>query len=341
MHKIQVVNQKIQNLKRFVPRFSQNSVSKVVTQCLSSRSLIRIAGATAADYLQGLITNDMKHVTEGAPSMYAMFLNTKGRVLYDSIIYKTDDDDVFLIECDTAVAKDLELHLKKFKVRRKLDIAASQDLRIYNVNTLNMVNNVLENNEISVDDDSNKFLAEKLQNLKIAQDPRIPMLGLRVLLPNNTTILNELQRNGLDGRKADYYRSLRLKLGVGEGIEELPIGNCNPLEANCDYMHGVSFHKGCYIGQELTARTYHTGVIRKRYMPLVFEDNAAGLECDALITSNGKSVGKVKAVQNDIGLGLLRIDDVLKSDKLLVGDVPCKSYRPFWWPAQAPKERPA
>ena len=57
-------------------------------------------------------------------------------------------------------------------------------------------------------------------------------------------------------------------LGVAEGGEDLPTGKCFPMEYNLDYLKGVSFHKGCYIGQELTARTHHTGVIRKRILPI-------------------------------------------------------------------------
>merc|ERR1712198_771277 len=65
------------------------------------------------------------------------------------------------------------------------------------------------------------------------------------------------------------YKELRFRLGVGECPSELQSGKALPLESNVDYLHGVSFHKGCYIGQELTARTHHTGVIRKRIMPLI------------------------------------------------------------------------
>lgn len=60
----------------------------------------------------------------------------------------------------------------------------------------------------------------------------------------------------------DSYITVRYKLGVAEGVDEIPTGNSFPHEYNCDYLHGVSFHKGCYIGQELTARTQHTGWLK-------------------------------------------------------------------------------
>ena len=73
------------------------------------------------------------------------------------------------------------------------------------------------------------------------------------------------------------YKLLRYRLGVCEGSQEIPFDKVTPLEHNVEYMHGVSFHKGCYLGQELTARTHHTGVIRKRIMPLEFSQEFLNL----------------------------------------------------------------
>ena len=66
------------------------------------------------------------------------------------------------------------------------------------------------------------------------------------------------------------FKLHRYRLGICEGSQEIPFAKVTPLEHNVEFMHGVSFHKGCYLGQELTARTHHTGVIRKRIMPLEF-----------------------------------------------------------------------
>ena len=75
---------------------------------------------------------------------------------------------------------------------------------------------------------------------------------------------------GLDLQSAtpEDYLSHRLQVGVAEGPGEVPKEACTPLEYNLDYLNGVSFTKGCYLGQELTARTHHTGVIRKRVVPI-------------------------------------------------------------------------
>ena len=102
-------------------------------------------------------------------------------------------------------------------------------------------------------------------------------------------------------------------------------------------MHGVSFHKGCYIGQELTARTHHTGVVRKRLMPLEF-DQPLKTQTEEILDSEGKSAGKVRNIVGNVGLGLLKIDQVLSSPSLTVDGVTSKTWKPSWWPIEAKKK---
>merc|ERR1712141_754644 len=125
------------------------------------------------------------------------------------------------------------------------------------------------------------------------------------------------------------YTGLKYRLGVGESPYEIIPGKALPLESNADYLHGVSFHKGCYIGQELTARTHHTGVVRKRIMPLIV-DNPQGVslqtELNIEIEKSKKSVGKLKNIINNYGIGLMRIEDCLKAqnneEAIVISDHP-------------------
>ena len=140
----------------------------------------------------------------------------------------------------------------------------------------------------------------------------------------------------------DDYKELRFRLGVGECPSELQPGKALPLESNADYLHGVSFHKGCYIGQELTARTHHTGVIRKRIMPLII-DNPQELPLETELNlyneKSKKSVGKFKSCVNNYGIGLMRIEDCLKAqnngESIVISDkdnITVKVLKPDWWP---------
>ena len=120
----------------------------------------------------------------------------------------------------------------------------------------------------------------------------------------------------------------------------MPAGKCFPLEYNADYMHGVSFHKGCYVGQELTARTHHTGIVRKRIMPVRLLDGPArdvNLECD-VTNGEGKKIGRIRAWSGTSGLGLMRVSESLDAENLLLGDANIVVNKPFWWPKEAPKK---
>ena len=177
-----------------------------------------------------------------------MFLNTQGRVLFDTFIIKKTPSD-YLIECDQVVQDKLVKHLKMYKVRRKINISVIQN---QSLGALFDTENVLE--DVNCDDIDFYY-----------KDSRAKELGFRIVGSSNN-FMNNL----------DEYTEYRYKLGICEGSNEIPLGKCTPLEYNVEYMHGVSFQKGCYIGQELTARTHHTGVIRKRIMPIRFSSELKG-----------------------------------------------------------------
>ncbi|KYQ52540.1 hypothetical protein ALC60_08401 [Trachymyrmex zeteki] len=235
-------------------RHSSTQVDSKTLERLIDRSILRVRGNEASTFLQGLITNDMKHLDEGAPSIYTLFLNIRGRVMCDAIVYKSEESNLYYVECDSQTVDSLQRHLKMYRVRRKIDIEHVGD----KLNVCKFVDNVM-----------------------IYEDPRLPDLGLRILAESQigrNEIIKHLDADIPPSESLGDYKAFRYKLGIGEGMHDLPPGKALPLEINCDYLHGVSFHKGCYIGQELTARTYHTGVVRKRLMPLKEDlaDTSAG-----------------------------------------------------------------
>ncbi|XP_062542860.1 putative transferase CAF17, mitochondrial isoform X2 [Armigeres subalbatus] len=312
-------------------------LGSVVLEPLKKRSVLSVQGSDAIPFMQGLITNDMTHFARGSNSIYAMFLNTSGRVMYDSLIYKSirDPDEHFFIECDTSTVDQLAKHLNLFRVRKKVQIS-KPDLQPWVAFT---------NRKESQDQSLTAALTKgNIDGAFIYKDPRLEELGYRILVGSST---------GLDDLKAMFpvktvflengsYVQHRYGLGIGEGVENHPPGKCFPLENNSDYLHGVSFHKGCYIGQELTARTHHTGVVRKRLMPLVFDQpvREGQFTSDAEIkTKDGQPVGKLRGYYQTVGIGLLRVEKVLSNQSLIVGDtVHCTTNKPDWWPTEQPKK---
>lgn len=308
------------------------------------RSLVLIKGKEAAEFLQGLITNDINHLQYGAKSMYTMLLNIQGRVLFDTIVYRRDEKN-FMVECDNDKLNQLVRHLRMYRVRRKIDIECiDNDYHIWcvfdpHLNFKDITHVNLESLYMNPRAESEVLLqvSGEVDDVIVTRDPRMKYLGHRLIVPSKTSvteILPSIQHS------EGGFKMLRYRLGVGEGMVELPSTKCLPLEANCDYLHGVSFHKGCYIGQELTARTFHTGVVRKRYMPLIFSRDVSDLPFDAsIINEKGKTVGKVRGSKGEHGIGLLRIDECLDAKVLMVNDVPVHTFKPAWWPYEASKER--
>lgn len=292
-------------------RFFSTIPQKPKLELLHHRSLIKIEGNGMYDFCQGLMTNDIfKLKTE--KSLFTMILNSKGRVLYDCLVYKMDDH--LLLECDKNAASDLTKYLKMYLLRRKLNI------------------DILDNTCIWALFGSTPMTLE-LNSVSIFNDPRLPILGQRIISDKTSSFRNELVLDDSDINNT--YQQWRYTHGVAEGSEILK-GQSFPLEMNCDYLNGVSFNKGCYIGQELTARTHHTGVTRKRIMPLIFDDtpNDLDLNADIYIQSDSRSnrpPGKLRGLCGKVGVALLRIDECLKSEQLIVGGFTAKTFIPNWW----------
>ncbi|XP_053659434.1 putative transferase CAF17 homolog, mitochondrial [Anopheles marshallii] len=308
---------------------------------LTARKFVRVQGSDSVSFLQGLMTNDMRHF-EHCGVMYTMFLKANGRVFCDTLMYKRPAVDTephdYLLECDASVAPRLEKHLKLYRLRKKVQVAMDETYRVW----------AAFKNEVATGEAEGPIKNSRLHVLK---DPRLPRLGYRVLSQEEQSITEELLKSTfpdavMSADKADPYTEFRYSLGIGEGEENLPDGKCFPLECNCDLLHGVSFHKGCYIGQELTARTYHTGVIRKRLMPLVFESapkvsvDPEALRDAEIKNDEGTAVGKLRGLIGNHGIGLLRIEKILAGGKLTLNipgetsAIPCRTSKPFWWPKE-------
>lgn len=329
---------------------------------LLKRGLIRVSGEDSSSFLQGIVTNDMKHLQE-TKSIFTMFLNTKGRVLFDSIIYKRKEEHTFFVECDLDGVQGLVKHLKMYRVRRKVNVDPINDewklWVLFNPKEVETSSNVVkhENQDrvpcsLPSRPNENSAVLSYLDDVTLSNDstiypdPRLSFLGYRVIAPKNENVIKSVQNVGISVESSTHsYRMFRFRLGVGEGIKELPTEKCFPLEANCDYLHGVSFHKGCYIGQELTARTHHTGVVRKRLMPLVldneFTESSTVIDAPIEEASGEKktSIGKLRGVEKNCALGLMRVAEALVVKKLKINSSEGATERPHWWPQELPKER--
>ena len=288
------------------PQAVNTQKPRPLTQLLS-RSLIRISGADTLPFLQGLITTNISapSAVSGASyklAIYTAFLNAQGRVLQDALLYCENAEDSrpesWLIEVDSKSRSSLLSHLKKHKLRAKVKLEAVDDLDVHH-----------------------GAEAPDSQDL-LYHDPR-PGMGVRVLLqPDSSHKAGDAEQQ----KDAEEYMIHRLTHGIAEGQDEIISGSALPQESNIDFFGGIDFRKGCYLGQELTIRTHHTGVVRKRILPVQLYEGAAPEGPQAIfdagaklpmpppganmskVASRGRSTGKWLGGVGNVGLALCRLE---------------------------------
>lgn len=245
---------------------------------LTHRRLLCLHGADATQFLQGLVTANVRpHLTSG---FYAAFLNAQGRLLNDVFIYPATHSSIYtsqlppgkdasapayFIEVDAQQAPILLKHLKRHKLRAKFDIrpvdegewnawSAWDDAEPW---TPHPSNEPIPPSTTTATTNSTNDIG--------CVDARAPGMGRRLLLPGSSSRPPKPSHAEVP---LPSYHLRRILRGVPEGPLELPPASALPLESNMDFMGGVDFRKGCYVGQELTIRTHHTGVVRKRVLPV-------------------------------------------------------------------------
>jgi len=152
-------------------------------------------------------------------------------------------------------------------------------------------------------------------------------LGVRCILPR-TDIRQALEGTGLEEAGFAAYDRLRLKLGIPDGGRDLVPEKSILLEAGFDELNGVDWQKGCYIGQELTARTKYRGLIRKRLMPVEIDGPAP--TPGTIVTADGRDVGEMRSSRDGLGLALLRIEPVVEGKRLKAGNATLLATKPGW-----------
>lgn len=257
---------------------------------------------------------------------YGAFLNASGRVLYDVFIYSAarskdyrdsvlngNDEPGYFIEVDANEVHNLTKHLKRYKLRAKVGIKVIEEEEWCIWQTWP------EEIKPSLNDSSDIF----------CHDRRAPGMGLRIIRPRSRPPEEEVEATNAQ------YDLRRIMLGVAEGQSEIIKESALPQESNIDYMTGIDFRKGCYVGQELTIRTHHTGVVRKRILPVQIYDGGVGLKAPnelsydqipklllppkgsniSRVDKKGRSAGRWLGGVGNVGLALCRLE--VMSDTIL------------------------
>ncbi|OFW98248.1 MAG: hypothetical protein A3D94_16835 [Alphaproteobacteria bacterium RIFCSPHIGHO2_12_FULL_66_14] len=261
---------------------------------LPHRSVIAVGGADRVEFLQGLISNDTTKVTPGR-AIWAALLTPQGRFLNDMFVVDASpggEADTLLLETERERASVLARKLTLYKLRSKVTVedrsAALEVAVVFGAG------------------------ADKMPSITNAPggaiafvDPRLIELGVRVLAPAGTASAL-LQARGIAEASLEAYDALRLRLGVPDGSRDLKVDKALLLESGFDELNGVDWKKGCYMGQELTARTKYRALVRKRLFPVSVEGTlpAPGTS----IHLHGQEVGELRSGSGRHALALLQTE---------------------------------
>eukprot|EP01083_Nonionella_stella_P268470 907584_1 len=242
---ITTASQPAGNFKTDISAYS--SISHAVTP-LNSYGLLKITGRDALTFLQGLVTNDITNPSH--PNTYNAILAPSGRYLFDCFISQSNDD--FLLETDINHIPSLIQTFKKYKLRAKVKFENMSDtFRVWSVLTPpKSVHTTYQQ------------LVDQYPQHRCYIDPRYDALGIRIVL--NQSEIPHLLSDSFVPIGEDFYYTLKCIYGIATHDIDLISDKSIILESNFNYLNGVSFTKGCYVGQELMARTQHRGQIRKR-----------------------------------------------------------------------------
>ena len=287
---------------------------------LDSRGLITVGGEDRVEFLQGLISNDIRRVAPDR-AIWAALLTPQGKYLHDFFV--TEIGGVFFLDCERPRLMDLGQRLSRYKLRAKVDFGIADK----HVVAVLPGKAALGRAGLPAEPGA----ARTVSGGVIYADPRLAEAGARAVLPKEggEAVLREM---GFVPGKAADYETLRLGLGLPDGSRDLVVEKSILLESNFEELHGVDWNKGCYMGQELTARTKYRGLVKKRLLPVDIAGDAPPPGTQILL--GGKDAGELRTAADGKGLALLRLDQLERALQgagvLTAGDATLTPRKPDW-----------
>jgi hypothetical protein len=233
---------------------------------LPERGLLSISGKDRRPFLQGLITNDI-NLLDRQVCLYSCLLSANGKFLFDFFI--TEEADALLLDCEGGErAEALMHHLKRYQLRSQINLEVNPFAEIFAI----------------LPPSSSHGWA----------DPRHPKMGTRCFSP---------PREASEAPFSAWDRH-RIGLNIPDGSRDMIPERATLLESNIDRLNGISWDKGCYMGQELTARMYYRGLAKKHLTALEFQETP--LEPLTPLTADGKVIGEMRSSCGNLGIALIK-----------------------------------
>ncbi|HXP30510.1 MAG TPA: folate-binding protein [Stellaceae bacterium] len=288
---------------------------------LAERGVLEIAGADRHAFLQGLISND---VSKAAPdrAIHAALLTAQGKYLNDFFVVALGE--ALYLDAEAARLEELRRRLSLYKLRSKVTLAIASERFGVAVAWGTGAAAALGLPE-------QPGAAREFAGGLAYVDPRLAALGARALLPcgAGTAALAEA---GLAQGDAAAYDRLRLSLGVPDGSRDLEVERAILLESGFDELNGIDWQKGCYMGQELTARTKYRALIKKRLLPVDVEGKLPPPGTPVML--GDAEAGELRSGRDGLALALLRLEAVEAAAKtgaaLTAGEARLTPHQPEW-----------
>lgn len=282
----------------------------------SSRSLIRIEGPDARPFLQGIVSNDVNKVSQER-AIYAALLTPQGKYLHDFFI--AEIDGALWLDCEAGRREDLLKRLTRFKLRSKVALAAGPEsyavVLAYGPGALTALGLSAE-----------RGVARPFAGGLVYADPRLADMGARAIVPRVAE--TALSSAGAVPGDPIEYEKMRLRNGLPDGSRDLEIEKSILLENGFEELAGVDWDKGCYMGQELTARTHYRALIKKRLVPVEVE--GASPESGTPVFAGGTEVGTMRSAAGGWGLVLLKTEALQRGQSLAAGNARLVPRVPVW-----------
>lgn len=242
---------------------------------LQDRGLIQVEGPDRLAFLQGLISNDI-HKTRPGHLLYACLLTPQGKFLHDFFIH--DGGDVLLLDCEGGVrAQDLYTRLNKFRLRANVQLSVEDHHTVYAI---------IAAPPAAVQDGA-------------LPDPRHIDMGSR-----------SFQKPDMPEKDFNLWDKHRIRLGIPDGARDMLPEKSTMLECNLDKLNAIDWDKGCYMGQELTARMHYRGLAKRHLYPVSIDGGCPPPGTD--LHAGDALIGTMRSSCGDIGLALLK-DDALQT----------------------------
>jgi len=285
---------------------------------LEDRGMLYLQGENILEFLQNLITNDINKVKENN-SCFASLLTPQGKYLFDFIIIKHKNG--YFLDCEKKQIDQLYRQLNIYKLRSKVEILnLSNEFAVAAISKEKFLS--LENAK-----DEPGFTM-KYNEDSIILDPRNKELGARLII-NLEKLGPSIKKLELNSRDSSEYYMYSHKLGIAQLDTDKLQNKIFGIECNFEELNGIDFKKGCYVGQENTARIKLKNKLSKKLLPIEVIDGS--IKADDEISINEKQIGKI-LINKKYPFGLIKFnDESFNFDKKLnCGSASIKTLRPVW-----------